>query len=308
LGSLERRVEPVHFIESIAMIPAKRLRYSAIVDRPPLMLPEKARVVVWPVVNVEVWDIGRPMPRQVLPPPTGATLLPDVPHWGWHEYGMRVGFWRLKAVLDELKIVPSLSVNARVCLDYPRVAKAARDSGWEFMGHSYDQRPTHTEPDPVGMIRQSIKVIREFTGKRPVGWMGPGLTETLDSPDQLAAAGIKYVADWVIDDEPCTIRTRGGELVTLPYSLELNDIAMMVVQHHAAEEFATRTMDYFERVYQEGRERAKIMAIAVHPYISGVPHRIKYFESVLRRLRKQKGVLFWNGAQILDWYLKARAR
>jgi len=290
------------------MIPAKRLRYSAIVDRPPLRLPEKARVVVWPVVNVEVWDIERPMPRQVLPPPTGATLLPDVPHWGWHEYGMRVGFWRLKAVLDELKIVPSLSVNARVCLDYPRVAKAARDSGWEFMGHSYDQRPMHTEPDPVGMIRQSIKVIREFTGKRPVGWMGPGLTETLDSPDQLAAAGIKYIADWVIDDEPCTIRTRGGELVTLPYSLELNDIAMMVVQHHAAGEFVTRTMDYFERVYREGRERAKIMAIAVHPYISGVPHRIKYFESVLRRLRKQKGVLFWNGAQILDWYLKARAR
>jgi len=290
------------------MIPAKRLRYSAIVDRPPLMLPDKARVVVWPVVNVEVWDIGRPMPRQVLPPPTGVTLLPDVPHWGWHEYGMRVGFWRMKAVLDELKIVPSLSVNARVCLDYPRVAKAARDSGWEFMGHSYDQRPTHTEPDPVGMIRQSVKVIREFTGKRPVGWMGPGLTETLDTPEHLVAAGIQYIADWVIDDEPCTIRTRGGELVTLPYSLELNDIAMMVVQHHAAGEFVTRSMDYFERVYREGRDRAKIMAIAVHPYISGVPHRIKYFESVLRRLRKQKGVLFWNGAQILDWYLKARAR
>jgi len=288
------------------MIPAKRLRYSAIVDRPPLTLPDKARVVVWPVVNVEVWDIGRPMPRQVLPPPTGATLLPDVPHWGWHEYGMRVGFWRMKAVLDELKIVPSLSVNARVCLDYPRVAKAARDSGWEFMGHSYDQRPIHTEPDQAAMIRQSLEVIREFTGKRPVGWMGPGLTETLDTPELLVAAGIQYVADWVIDDEPCTIRTRGGSLVTLPYSLELNDIAMMVVQHHPAGEFVTRTMDYFERVYREGRERAKIMAIAVHPYISGVPHRIKYFEAVLRRLRKQKGVLFWNGAQILEWYLGCR--
>lgn len=291
-----------------SVIPAKRLRYSAIVDRPPLLLPDRARVVVWPVVNVEVWDIGRPMPRQALPPPTGATLLPDVPHWGWHEYGMRVGFWRMKAVLDELKIVPSLSVNARVCLDYPRVAKAARDSGWEFMGHSYDQRPTHTEPDPLGMIRRSIKVIREFTGKRPLGWMGPGLTETLDTPEQLAAAGIKYIADWVIDDEPCTIKTRSGPLVTLPYTMELNDIAMMVVQHHCAKEWETRCMDYFERVYREGRDRAKIMAIAVHPYISGVPHRIKYFEAVLRRLRKQKGVLFWNGAQILDWYLKTRKR
>ncbi|HKA46071.1 MAG TPA: polysaccharide deacetylase family protein [Burkholderiales bacterium] len=290
------------------MIPAKRLRYSAIVDRPPLRLPGKARVVVWPVVNVEVWDIGRPMPRQVLPPPTGVTQLPDVPHWGWHEYGMRVGFWRIKALLDELKIVPSLSINARVCLDYRPVARAALDAGWEFMGHSYDQRPTHLEPDLAGMIRQSVKVLREFTGKRPVGWMGPGLTETLDTPELLAAAGIKYVADWVLDDEPCSIRTRGGSLVTLPYSLELNDIAMMVVQHHAADEFVTRCMDTYERLSSEGKHRAKVMAIAVHPYISGVPHRIKYFETVFRRLSKRKDVLFWNGAQILDWYLKSGQR
>jgi allantoinase len=294
--------------EELSVIPAKRLRYSAIVDRAPLVLPEKARVVVWPVVNVEVWDIGRPMPRQALPPPTGIPQQPDVPNWGWHEYGMRVGFWRQKAVLDELKIVPSLSINARVCLDYPRVAKAARDSGWEFMGHSYDQRPIHTEPDQAAMISRSVKVLREFTGKRPVGWMGPGLTETLDTPELLKASGIQYIADWVIDDEPCTIRTRTGSLVTMPYSLELNDIAMMVVQHHPAAEWEARCMDYFDRVYREGAERAKVMAIAVHPYITGVPHRIKYLENVFRRLRKQKGVLFWTGEQILNWYLKAKNR
>jgi allantoinase len=158
------------------------------------------------------------------------------------------------------------------------------------------------------MIRQSVKVLREFTGRRPVGWMGPGLTETLETPELLAAAGIKYIADWVIDDEPCTIRTRGGSLVTLPYSLELNDIAMMVVQHHAAGEFVTRCMDYFDRVFREGRERPKVMAIALHPYISGVPHRIKYVENVFRRLARHKGVLVWNGAQILDWYTKTRKR
>ena len=195
-----------------------------------------------------------------------------------------------------------------MCLDYPRVARAARDAGWEFMGHSYDQRPIHLEPDPAGMIRQSVKVIREFTGRRPVGWMGPGLTETLDTPELLAAAGIKYIADWVIDDEPCTIKTRYGNMTTLPYTLELNDIAMMVVQHHPGQEFVTRCMDTFERLHREGRERAKVMAIAVHPYISGVPHRIKYFENVFKKLRKQKGVLFWTGAQILDWYLKSRKR
>jgi hypothetical protein len=78
----------------MAMLPRERVPYSAIVDRPPLRLPGKARVVVWTIVNLEVWDIARAMARQVLPAPTGAVLLPDVPNWSWHEYGMRVGFWR----------------------------------------------------------------------------------------------------------------------------------------------------------------------------------------------------------------------
>jgi len=134
------------------------------------------------------------------------------------------------------------------------------------------------------------------------------LTEKLDTPEHLAAAGIRYIADWVIDDEPCTISTGRGELVTMPYTLELNDIAMMVVQHHPAKEFEARCLDHFDCLYREGRGRAKVMAIAMHPYISGVPHRFTYVESVFRRLAKQKGVLFWNGAQILDWYLKARGR
>ena len=288
------------------MIPSQRLPYSAIIDRPPLKLPGGARVVVWPIVNVEVWDIGRPMPRQALPPPTGVTRLPDVPHWAWHEYGNRVGFWRLKAALDRLKITPSLSVNARVCLDYPRIAQAARDAGWEFMGHSYDQRPIHLEPNQRAMIRKAVSVIKKFTGKQPVGWLGPGFTQTLDTPEYLAEAGIRYICDWPVDDEPCEIKTKKGTLLSLPYSIELNDISTILVQRQPAREFAVRCMDYFERLYAESKSRAKFMSIAVHPYISGTPHRIKYFERVLAALKKKPGVVFWTGEQIMDWYLAGR--
>jgi peptidoglycan/xylan/chitin deacetylase (PgdA/CDA1 family) len=284
------------------MNPSERLEYSAIVDRPPLALPGGARLVVWPVVNVEVWDIGRAMPRQVLPPPTGITQLPDVPHWSWHEYGMRVGFWRFVEVLDGLKIVPTLAINARVCLDYEPVARAALERGWEFMGHSYDQRPIHAEPDQRATIHKAVKVIRDYTGRQPVGWLGPGLTQTLDSPELLAEAGIRYIADWVIDDEPCRIRTDKGPLVALPYTAELNDIPMMMIQHHASAEFEARCVDHFERLYAESARRPKIMAIAVHPYISGVPHRIGYFQRVLERLKGNEGVVFWTGEQILDWF------
>ncbi len=287
------------------MIPRERAPFSAIVDRPPLKLPGGARLVVWTIVNLEFWDIARPMARQVLPAPTGQVLLPDVPNWSWHEYGMRVGVWRFFDLFQRLGIAPTLSINARVCEDYERVARAALEAGWEFMGHAYQQMPIHQVEDQRAMIERSIAVLEAFTGEKPVGWLGPGLTQTEETPELLAAAGIKYIGDWVYDDEPTEIHTANGKLVTLPYSVELNDIPMMLVQHHESEYFTTRCIDTFDRLYSEGAQRAKIMAIAIHPYISGQPHRIKYLDSVYDHIARHAGVIHWQGREILDWYLRA---
>jgi allantoinase len=288
------------------MHPRQRTDYSAIVDRPPLRLPEGARLVLWPIVNLEVWDISRPMPRQVLPAPTGASLLPDVPHWSWHEYGMRVGVWRFFDLFHSRGIKPTLAINARVCEDYARVAEEARREDWEFMGHAYDQMPIHKHENQRDMINRSMDILERFTGKRPLGWLGPGLTQTYETPDLLAAAGVKYIGDWVYDDEPDIIRTANGRLVTLPYTVELNDIAMMIVQHHESDYLLRRAIDAFDRLYAEGERRAKIMAVAIHPYISGQPHRIKYLEAIYDYAAKFAGVLHWNGEQILEWYLRAK--
>jgi len=243
----------------------------------------------------------------VLPAPTGEVLLPDVPNWSWHEYGMRVGVWRFFDLFARLGIRPTLSINARVCREYRRVARAARQAGWEFMGHAWEQMPIHKVDDQAEMIARSLDTLARFAGTRPVGWLGPGLTETYETPDLLAAAGIKYIGDWVYDDEPTEIRTIYGPLITLPYSVELNDIPMMLVQHHESAYFTQRCIDSFERLYREGAERAKIMAIAIHPYISGQPHRIKYLEAVYEHFSRYEGVLHWNGVEILDWYLSAKA-
>ena len=286
----------------MVMTPAERSSFSAIVDRPKLKLPQGNRIVVWTIVNLEFWDIQKPMARQVIPAPTGASLLPDVPNWSWHEYGMRVGFWRFHRLYERLGIKPTLSINAKVCQEYPRVAQACKDSGWEFMGHSYQQGPIHKEEDQAGMIRKSLDVIQEFTGKRPVGWLGPGLTQTLETPDYLTQEGIQYIGDWVYDDEPTEIQTKNGPLITLPYSIETNDIPVMAVQYHEAAYWTQKCIDSFDCLYQEGEDRAKILAIAIHPYISRQPFRIKYLEKVYDYIAQFDGVLHWNGEQILDWY------
>jgi allantoinase len=284
------------------MKPRERAAFSAIVGRPALRLPDGVRLVVWPIINLEEWEIERPMARQVLPPPTGVTQLPDVPNWSWHEYGMRVGVWRFLAAFDRIGARGTLSINAKVVESYPRVAEAAKERGWEFMGHSFVQGPIHKLEDQRATLRQSLDLLQKVTGKRPVGWLGPGLTQTYETPELLVEAGVEYIGDWVYDDEPTEIRTAKGPLVTLPYTVELNDIPMMIVQHHRADELLRRATDQFDRLYLESAERAKFLSIAIHPYITGVPHRVKYLEACLDYAKGHQGVVFWTGEEILDWY------
>jgi allantoinase len=284
------------------MIPRERAPYSAIVDRPALRLPGDARIVIWSIVNLEVWDINRPMPRAFLSPPSGQPLMPDVPNWSWHEYGMRVGVWRFFKLFEQLAIRPTLSINARVCEDYERVAAQARDAGWEFMAHAYDQIPMHKLEDQGAMIERTLDVIEKFTRSRPVGWLGPGLTQTFETPDLLAKAGIRYIGDWVHDDEPTEISTAHGPLITLPYTVEQNDIPVMMIHQHQSSYWTTRITDTFDQLYEESADRAKVMAIAVHPYISGMPHRIRHLKAAYDYINRFEGVVHWNGVQLMDWF------
>jgi allantoinase len=283
-------------------LPKDRIAYSAIVDRPKLALPDGARLAVWTIVNVEEWSIERHMPRTVLPPPYGQPLQPDLPNWAWHEYGMRVGYWRLLEVLTKFGLKATLAINGSVCTSYPRVAEAALEAGWEFMGHGYIQRPMHHVEDQKKAIADTIAAIRQFTGKAPRGWESPGLTETYDTIDWLAEAGIEYVADWVLDDQPVRIRTATKPVVSVPYTVEMNDIAMMVLQQHPSEEWLRRGIDHFDRLHAEGAAGARVMAISVHPYITGVPHRIGYLERLYEYILQRPGVKLWTGEQILDWF------
>lgn len=279
--------------------------FIPIVDRQPLKLPGNARVAVWVIINVEEWDINEAMARQVLPAPQGVSAIPDIPNYSWHEYGLRVGFWRLKGVLDKHQIKATVSLNASICNSYPRIVEESLKSGWEILGHGFKQRALSLEKDEREVIRRSIQLIKEKTGKAPRGWMGPGLVETFNTPDILAEEGIEYVCDWVNDDQPYPLKVKSGTLFSIPYTLELNDIPIYVVQHHRSPELFERARDHFDTLYEEGVHTARIMAIAVHPYLTGVPHRIKYFDKIFRYI-KQKApygdVCFMTGSEIVDWY------
>lgn len=280
-----------------------RIPYASIIKRKPFILPKKARVAVWIIVNVENWSPALAMPRTVLSPPMGQPLLPDVPNWAWHEYGMRVGFWRFLEALESRKIKATFAVNGSALNVYPEACGAAREAGWDFMGHGFEQKPMHKVEDQADAIAKTIAAITEFTGKPPRGWESPGITETETTVDLLAAAGIEYVADWVLDDQPVSIKTETGKIVSVPYSVEINDVVISAVQQHRSDEIFQRGKDQFDRLYLEGEKIPRVMAISIHPYLTGAPHRIKYLEALLDYIQAHNEVLICTGAEILDIYL-----
>ena len=284
------------------MLPTERISYSPITERPPLKLPGGARMVVWVIINVEEWDPEQTMPRTVLTPPAGGSPSPDIPNWAWHEYGNRVGFWRMVETLDNLSITAALAINGKAVQSYEPISRAAHERGWEFMGHGFSQKNLQKVDDEREDIRKTADAIEAFTGKRPRGWLGPGLTETWETPDLLVEEGFDYVADWVLDDQPVVLKTRTDPIVNIPYTQECNDVAMMLMQHHPAREYFTRASDQFEQIYADAKDSARVMALVAHPYIMGAPHRFRYFRETLEKISGRQDVLFWTGAQILDWY------
>jgi allantoinase len=287
------------------MLPFERISYSPIAGRKPLKLPGNARVAVWVIVNVEEWDPKKTMPRTVLSPPAGGSPEPDIPNWAWHEYGNRVGFWRMLEVFDALNIRPALAINGTAIHSYEPISRAALERKWEFIGHGLTQTNMQKVDDERADIAKTRDIIKDYTGSAPRGWLGPGLTETWETPDLLVEAGFDYVCDWVLDDQPVWLKTRSKPILNVPYTQECNDVAMMLIQHHAASEYRDRAIDQFNQIYSDAADSARIVALVIHPYIMGAPHRLRYFREALEHIRKHDDALCWTGEQIHDWYVDA---
>jgi allantoinase len=285
------------------MLPTERITYDPIVGRKKQTLPDGARMAVWVIVNVEEWDIQKTMPRTVLTPPAGGSPMPDIPNWAWHEYGNRVGFWRLLETLDNLKITAALAINGTAIKAYEPISRAAVERKWEFIGHGLTQTNMQHVKNEREDIIATRTAIEGVTGRKPRGWLGPGLTETWETPDLLIEEGFDYVADWVLDDQPVWLKTRTKPILNVPYTQECNDVAMMLIQHHAATEYRNRAIDQFNQIYSDAADSARIMALVVHPYIMGAPHRSRYFREALEHMRAHKDVVFWTGERIHDWFV-----
>ncbi|MFN2461805.1 MAG: polysaccharide deacetylase family protein [Candidatus Velthaea sp.] len=283
-----------------------RAPYEAFIHRPRLRLPGDGRLAVHVIVNVEDWVLDGKLPRQILTAPLGAEPIPDVPNFAYYQYGMRVGIWRIFDVMRKHGVRVTMSLNASVCNSYRAIVDEAVRADWEMLGHGLFQRPMSMVEDERAVVRESLDVIERTTGRRPRGWLGPGLVETWETPEILVAEGITYCCDWgPCDDLPFPLEVASGSLLSVPYPIEMNDIVIFGLERRPDDAMLERGKRHFDCLYRESADQAKVMAIALHPWISGTPHRIGALDELLAYISAKPGTSFMNGGEIADWYAGA---
>jgi peptidoglycan/xylan/chitin deacetylase (PgdA/CDA1 family) len=282
-------------------------RYVPAPRRPRLEWPGGARVALWVNPNVEFFGLDDAMPGNVNERVARAEArVPNVRNWSVRDYGNRVGIWRLMEVLERHGVRASAALNSEVCLHHPEVVAEAVRLGWEFIGHNQTNALRLNEMAPEAereAIRATLDTIEQATGRRPRGWLGAGLAETWNTLDHLSEAGIRYVCDWVNDDQPYTMDAGDPRLVSLPYSVQANDVPAYFDMKASVPEFEAMLCRQFDTLYREGATTGKVMAIAVHPFVTGQPHRIVALERALDYICGHDAVWKATGWEIVQHYL-----
>ena len=115
-------------------------------------------------------------------------------------------------------------------------------------------------------IKSTVEKLRKFSNQDVIGWESPGLTETNDTIDVLSENGIKYVANWVIDDQPVDLKVKNNNrMLALPYTVEINDVSITAVHNHPSDAIFTRGKDQFDQLYKEAKKTTKICLLYTSP-------------------------------------------
>ncbi len=249
--------------------------YWPYVNRPKITWPNGARVAFWVAPNIEYYELDPPAnPSRK----AWARPAPDVVPYAQRDYGNRVGHWRMMEERD-----------------------------WEFFSHGiYNTRYCYgmDEAQERAIIEDAFETVEKHTGQRIAGWLAPALTHTERTMDLLAEYGVKYTCDLFCDDQPQPVHVKSGRFISIPYSLEMNDIIVYNVQRQAPRRYAEMLRNNFDQLYEEGAESGVVMCIPLHAYAVGTPHRIDAFAEALEYITSHDGVWVTTGREIADYYLE----
>jgi peptidoglycan/xylan/chitin deacetylase (PgdA/CDA1 family) len=270
--------------------------YSPIRDRNPIGFPGDTTLAFYIGLNIEHYHIDARG--------QGADNIPDPLIFGKRDYGTRVGIWRIFELFAEVGMRASAITNSEVCTRYPQIIEAGIACDWAWVAHGKTnsiRQANMTVEEEQKFLSEMVSVLDDSLPSRPKGWLGPGLSETFNTPRLLHDLGFTYLLDWCCDDQPFALSVPG--MISVPYSLEVNDIVMVKNQTLTGPDYERIVLDQFEVLLADSSRNGRVMALPLHPYVTGQPHLFKYLERVLREICATKEVWKCTSDDIALQYL-----
>jgi allantoinase len=276
---------------------------SLIFERKAFKWPNGKTLAIWIIPNVETWDFHSG--AGAANSPQSGTVVPDVINYAWREYGVRVGLWRIADAMDSLGMRATVALNSAVCEAFPKAIEQMKKLKWELMGHGITNSKTLANlslDEERQTIREVLRTIEQASGEKPRGWLGPGLTETFNTPDLLAEEGVQYVGDWNNDDQPYAMKVKKGKLFSVPYCMDINDMSIINRHAYTGQQYMQALIDQFETLYAESEKTAKVLGIPLHPFLAGEPLYTRYLRQALAQMKTRERVWFATGSEITKAY------
>jgi len=280
------------------------------IDRQQVQRPDGKRLAFWLAPNIEHYEYQPPRDPRRNPWPR--TPHPDVQGYSHRDYGNRVGFWRMLEAIDNHQFRCTVSMNLAVFEHYPEVAEAMLSRDWEVMSHGiYNTRylgSLSVEAEREFFV-DSVDTLRRHSGAQLKGMLGPAVSNSAHTPDLMAEAGLIYHADWMHDDQPVPLRVADPDrrLVSVPYAIELNDVPTFL-QHYDTADFVEMAKAHFDTLYAEAHSDSdvaggRVMCLAIHPYLMGMPHRVAQLDEILDYVLGHDEVWATTGGEIAEHFI-----
>lgn len=260
-----------------------RFDYSPITERADYSWPNSKRLAVYVALNIEHFPFGEGAGMDLAAP----SPKPNQRSFAWREYGNRVGFWRLMEMFNDMKLSCAMLMNSEIYDHAPQIPFAVRAGMHEIVGHGRTNAELSGDlsaHEEATVIREATEVIQRHEGRPPAGWLGPGCSESLITPDLLKEAGYRYLLDWHCDDQPIWFRTRSGPILSIPYPMEVNDTSAMVYRRMLPSEFADMLVSNFDEQLDQSRNQPLVYGIALHTFVAGQPYRLRYVRRALEHV------------------------
>jgi allantoinase len=281
-----------------------RYDWSVMFEQKPVTWPNGARVALWVIPTVEWFPLDMtPTPFKV---PGGLDrAYPDYWTYTLRDYGTRNGIYRIFKVLDELGIKGSVALNSAIAERHPYLVDQINARNWEIIAHGVDMDKTHHSDLPLAaeqaLVDEALATLRRVSGQNIRGWLSPAKSQSMNTPDLVAANGIDYMCDWSNDEMPYPFRTSAGEILAMPHPLELDDQHILINLRQTEQQYVAQVKDQFDWLYKEAADgRGRIMAISLHSWVSGQAFRINDLKQALAYIMNHKGVWSATASEIVD--------